>query len=75
MTGRYKTLMGKPMKQALIFIAAALGLLTAAEVSLAAEPAAKELGRGFSMEVQPFLKTIGIGGAKKEGSVPSKESK
>jgi Zn-dependent oligopeptidase len=33
----------------------------------------KFLGRKQS--VQPFLKKIGIGGAKKEGSVPSKESK
>jgi Zn-dependent oligopeptidase len=33
----------------------------------------KFLGRKQS--VQPFLKQIGIGGAKKEGSLPSKESK
>jgi mono/diheme cytochrome c family protein len=72
MTGSDKTLMGKPMKQPLKLIVAAIWLLPAAGVSLAAEPAAKVLDRRFSKEVQPFLKTYCLdchGQEKQEGKL------
>ena len=74
MTGKRKTLMGKPMNLALKLITSALAvcLLLASGVSLAAEPAPKELGRRFSAEVQPFLKTYCLdchGKEKQEGKL------
>jgi mono/diheme cytochrome c family protein len=66
--------MGKPMNLALKLITSALAvrLLLVSGVSLAAEPAAKELGRRFSAEVQPFLKTYCLdchGKEKQEGKL------